>query len=565
MAPDLAVVVPSIGRARAQETVESLAVSARTAGVSIEIALAWQGAGLAPVLPESAHAVELLPLGVSYAKNRALATLSAAIVGFVDDDELVDPGWVAGVISAFADNPEVGAVFGAIAPLDDRGLPYCHFEGGEERRYAGASIAPWLVGSGGNVAVRRTALERVGGFDVLFGPGTPALSADDTDLAARLLRVGEHILWTPAAVVYHPSKTEQERLASRRPYGWGMGKVVRRHRDLGNGVRYAGYGVQSFLTGVVRRNPRRRREALATLRGFAAGVSRRTPWIAPRSLLDWMPASLAGEIDLARAQPLPIQYRPDPHLVYFAGDKVLHVYTAPGPELRASFEAREVIRRESGVDGIPAVLAHAEARDSLWVVEERRKGGSKPLSAKSQESVLTWAAAMAKPLGRPLGEEDGWGALSATLQAEAPERHRDAVAAACERLATLPSAHTHGDFQPKNLLVENGNVNALDWEWARARDLPAADLVFFAVTASAEGDADAILALARGDEPLDVPVLPLVAELGVADDRSRRDLLLVLLVRWAAAERKRRTRWGARPSAERYGTLLDRCAPAIVS
>jgi hypothetical protein len=105
----------------------------------------------------------------------------------------------------------------------------------------------------------------------------------------------------------------------------------------------------------------------------------------------------------------------------------------------------------------------------------------------------------------------------------------------------------------------------LDWEWARARDLPGADLLFFAVTAGESDDSDAVLTLARGGEPLQVPILPLLAELELADEQLRRDLLLVQLVRWAAAERRRGAQWGVRPSRPRYGELLARCAPAIAS
>ena len=565
MAADLAVVIPSIGRARAQETVESIAESARTGDVLVEIALVWQSTDAPPPLPDCARSVDVLPIGVSYAKNRALASLSAPVVGFVDDDELVDAGWAAGIVAAFADNAEIGAVFGAIAPLDDRGLPYCHFEGGEERRYAGQSTPPWIVGGGGNMAVRRAVLERVGGFDLLFGPGTPALCAEDTDLVVRLLRAGEEILWTPDAVVYHPSKTEQERLDSRRPYGWGMGKVVRRHRDLGNGMRYAGSGVESFATGVARGDRRRRREAAATLRGFVESVGRSTPWIAPRSLLECVPPSLREEVDIAHAAPLPVHYRPNPHLVYVVGDRVLHVYTAPEPDLHDALAARDVIRRESNVDGIPAVLASAEGRDSLWVLEQRLDGGASPDSPRAQQLALEWATAMAKPLGRPLCEEEGWHALRTSIEATSRASDRAAVVAACERLAELSAAHAHGDFQRKNVFVDDGRVRVLDWEWARARDLPGADLLFFAVTAGESDDGDAVLTIAAGGEPLQAPVLPLLEELGVGDEQLRRDLLLVQLVRWAAAEQRRRAQWGVRPSRPRYGELLTRCAPAIAS
>lgn len=565
MQPELAVIVPSVGRARLGATVESIDASARAGGVAVEILVAWQSQGAAPALPATARVVGVLPIGVSYARNRPLGGITAPLVAFVDDDELVDRGWAGALVAAFKDNPGVGAVCGAIAALDDRGLAYCSFGGGEERRYSGASTPPWVIGGGGNMAVRRELLERLRGFDLLFGRGTVSLSAEDAELISRILRAGEEVLWTPDAVVYHPTKNEQERLESRLPYGYGMGKLVRRHRDLWGGAKYAGYAAQSFVSGTVQRSRRRRREALATLRAFVAGVGRRTQWVAPMELLSFLPDDLRADVDVSRVRPLPVQYRPNPHFVFVVdADRVLHVYAAPSPELKTALADREVIRKESQVDGIPRVLSWSEGLDSLWLVEERLRSGTDPGDFAVLRAALEWATAMAKPLGEPLGGQEWWSDFCSGIVEASPPGVRDAAAAACGRLRALRSAHAHGDYQRKNVLLDGGSrVQVLDWELARSRDLPGADLLFYAVTAGGPPDPHTVASLARGQEPLDVQLRPLLAELGVDDEEALRDLLLVLLVRWAANERRRLAQWGARPEAARYAELLERCGPVV--
>jgi hypothetical protein len=560
--PELAVVVPSIGRARPRETVESILASAHAGEISAEVALAWQSLDPAPPLPGGADVVEVLPLGAAYARNRAGARTKAPIVAFVDDDELVDPDWARGLVGAFAANPEIAAVCGAIAPLDDRGLPYCSFSGGEERRYSGAATLPWTVGGGGNMAVRRDVLDRLRGFDIGFGPGTVARSADDSELIKRIFLAGYEILWTPNAVVYHPSKDELERLESRPPYGFGMGKLVRRHRDVRGATAYAVFAAQSYLTGAVQRNRRRRREAAATFRAFVGGALRRSPWLAPLPLLDRMPEALRTEIDASQVQGLPVHYRPNPHFVYLIDDgRVLHVYSAPSPALRAAVVDRELIRTSSGVGGIPRVLAWSEGTDSLWLVEERHRGGADGTGV-TLRAALEWATAMAKPLGPQLRESDGWDELRALIEADAPAPARRAVTAACERLGELASAHSHGDFQRKNISLTSGRIAVFDWEWARARDLPGADLLFYAVTAGS-GE-QVVRTLAAGGEPLEARLRPLLTELGVADEQAVHDLLLVMLVRWAGNEHRWLAQWGTREQTARYAELLGRCAPVLL-
>lgn len=265
----LSVVVCSLGTARLEKAVESILASAASAAADVQVIVVWQGGSAPPVLPPGVEVVSVAPLGVSSARNRGLAAATAPVVAFVDDDEQVDPGWATALLAGFG---SATAAFGPVEPLDDRGLPYCHLEPGEQRRFSGRSVPPWVVGTGGNMAFDRLSLLELGGFDVRLGTGAEGRSGEESDLIVRLLRRDAEIKWLPDMGVYHPTKDEREHLASRFPYGFGMGRVVRKHRAAGIGARYLLAAVQSYGTGWRRRDARRRREALATLRGFLAGT-----------------------------------------------------------------------------------------------------------------------------------------------------------------------------------------------------------------------------------------------------------------------------------------------------
>ena len=171
-----------------------------------------------------------LAAGVSLARNVGLARATAPLVAFVDDDEIVDPGWVAAVVRGFAD-PSIAAAFGQVLPLDDAGEPFCEIRFDRPAVVRGHRRAPWDIGTGGNMAFRREVLLGLRGFDVRLGSGTPSRSGEDADIIARLLAGGAAIALRPDMVVLHPTKSSGELLASRRPYARGMGVLARRRRS----------------------------------------------------------------------------------------------------------------------------------------------------------------------------------------------------------------------------------------------------------------------------------------------------------------------------------------------
>ena len=65
-------------------------------------------------------------------------------------------------------------------------------------------------GAGGNMAFRREALARIGGFDVAMGAGTPARASEDTLALTLVLLAGDRIAYEPAALVRHDHYAEPE-------------------------------------------------------------------------------------------------------------------------------------------------------------------------------------------------------------------------------------------------------------------------------------------------------------------------------------------------------------------
>lgn len=120
--------------------------------------------------------------GVAFARERGWRSAGGEIIAFTDADTIVAPDWAERVLEAMQDS--VIAVYGPVYLSD--GLWH-------ERllaRYAftGFLLLNHLLGlvhfSGQNFAVRRSALERVGGFNLRLR------SAEDVELSRRLKREG---------------------------------------------------------------------------------------------------------------------------------------------------------------------------------------------------------------------------------------------------------------------------------------------------------------------------------------------------------------------------------------
>lgn len=126
-------------------------------------------------------------VGLSRARNRGASECSAELIAYIDDDAVAEPGWLAALAREFAD-PRVMAVAGTILPLNEPTTgPLSSGDSGASRRFAvDSDTLDWFeianlggIGSGGNMAVRRSAFGPWPGFDVRLGRGQLMNTGED--------------------------------------------------------------------------------------------------------------------------------------------------------------------------------------------------------------------------------------------------------------------------------------------------------------------------------------------------------------------------------------------------
>jgi GT2 family glycosyltransferase len=169
--------------------------------------------------------------GLNIARNRALSESRHEIVAFNDDDAVPDPGWLRALRRNFAD-PEVLCVTGLTMPLELETAAqelferYSPFGRGFQRKVFHGSpemaLAAGRVGAGANMALRRSVLSLVGGFDEALDAGTRTKSGGDTEMFARIFLRGYQIIYDPAALSWHRHRRTDAALRQT-AYGYGVG------------------------------------------------------------------------------------------------------------------------------------------------------------------------------------------------------------------------------------------------------------------------------------------------------------------------------------------------------
>jgi GT2 family glycosyltransferase len=186
--------------------------------------------------------------GLSRARNAALPHLQGDAVGFPDDDCVYPPDLLERVAARLADWDGV--------------------TGREPWWTTGAARLTrdnlWNRAISFTIFLRRVVVERVGEFDERLG--LPTSSGEEIDYLIRALDSGARVLYDPALVVEHPSKSVDPATVGARD-GESVGYILRKHR-------YGPRAVTRMLlrpaAGVVVQ-PRRARFHAATLRGRLRG------------------------------------------------------------------------------------------------------------------------------------------------------------------------------------------------------------------------------------------------------------------------------------------------------
>jgi GT2 family glycosyltransferase len=228
LTPTASIVVPTRARPDYLEvTLASIAPQAAAAGA--EVIVADDGA-----LPETRAVAERhgaryvahdMPRGPNAARNTGIEAARGELIVLVDDDVYAPDGWLRALLRAADAHPEYEAFGGPIrVRLEGATMRTCGREGppitfldlGAEDRDAE------LVWSA-NMAVRRSALERVGPFDADL-----EIYGDEEEWQRRLRAAGGRIGYVAAAGLDHRRAGRDARLPALARAGYHRGRNSRR-------------------------------------------------------------------------------------------------------------------------------------------------------------------------------------------------------------------------------------------------------------------------------------------------------------------------------------------------
>jgi GT2 family glycosyltransferase len=148
--------------------------------------------------------------GVTSALNECLAACETDVVGLFNNDMELAPECLAELLAALEGDPHVGSVTPKMLDFVDRAVidgagDMLNWRGGGRRRGHGErdvgqyDEAGEVFGAcGGSALYRRSAIERVGGFDEAY-----FAYYEDIDWAFRAQLAGFRCLYVPSAVLYH--------------------------------------------------------------------------------------------------------------------------------------------------------------------------------------------------------------------------------------------------------------------------------------------------------------------------------------------------------------------------
>jgi glycosyltransferase involved in cell wall biosynthesis len=175
-------------------------------------------------------------IGLDFARNAAIAAATGEYLAYLDDDVVVDQGWLDGLHAAWRDAPDAGGFSGLVLPYRLDTEAQIHFEanGGFGRGFARIDhraaqsdnrlhpVGAGIVGAGCNMCFRRDLLISLGGFDEALDTGGPLPGGGDLDIFYRVLRSGHAIVYEPRYAVYHEHRETLEQL-QRQYWSWGLG------------------------------------------------------------------------------------------------------------------------------------------------------------------------------------------------------------------------------------------------------------------------------------------------------------------------------------------------------
>ena len=226
--PPATIVVPTRERASYLDVaLASIAPQARAVDAELLVVLDGPDPQSASVAERHGARVVTLPApsGLNAARNRGWQAAGGELIVFVDDDVRAPPTWLPALLAAAAATPERDVFAGPIrAVLEGGGPRAC----GRERPPItaldrGPADRDVKAGWGANLAIRRAALETVGGFEESIGG-----AGDEEEWQARHRAAGGRVRYVAAAGLDHRRAREDATLRALARAQYGRGRSARR-------------------------------------------------------------------------------------------------------------------------------------------------------------------------------------------------------------------------------------------------------------------------------------------------------------------------------------------------
>jgi GT2 family glycosyltransferase len=166
--------------------------------------------------------------GLNAARNAGIRATSGEVIVLIDDDVEAPPGWLEAMLAGIAAAPDREVFGGPIRARLEGGLRACdHEDPPITALYLGAEDRDTELVWGANMALRRSAFERVGPFD----ESILGLRGDEEEWERRYISQGGVVRYIARAGLDHRRDRRDSRLRALSRSAYGLGRASRRWDD----------------------------------------------------------------------------------------------------------------------------------------------------------------------------------------------------------------------------------------------------------------------------------------------------------------------------------------------